>query len=526
MNAPEPPDPFEFARVMWPDVRFYGKQREAVYSAMENDETYVPAGNMLGKDFVTGFICLYAFLTRHPCRIVTTSAKDDHLRVLWGEINRFIQTAKYPLEAKKGGPLIVNHQDIKKVVRGEVCKISYLTGMVASPQSIAAMQGHHVADVGDGIPRAFFVSDESSSVPDEYYQKAKTWFHRMIAIGNTWPCNNFFFRAVEGTPDRKDKGGDIPRPKGEPGYHRKVIHITADESPNVRYAKAEIAAGKRPSGRVILPGVKPWSRYARDRKQLDAAEQAVILDAKFYKGKAIRLFPAAWLENAARLAENLRNAPRRARTMGVDPAEGGDKSAWCVCDDFGVLDLVSMQTPDTDDIYHTTIEFIRRWQLDPEMVFFDRGGGGKQHADRLRKAGFEVRTVAFGEGVVPGPKRGMTPFSRRLEENEVRYEYRLRRDQLYGELSVSLDPQGPRGGFAIPAEFHEIHTQLAPIPKTWDSGGRLQLPPKTRRPGERVNEMKPTLVELIGHSPDEADALALAHYGLIEDRYRPEAGAV
>lgn len=41
-------DPLKFAKALWPKVTFYDKQREIIYSVRDNDETFVPAGNMLG----------------------------------------------------------------------------------------------------------------------------------------------------------------------------------------------------------------------------------------------------------------------------------------------------------------------------------------------------------------------------------------------------------------------------------------------------------------------------------------------
>ncbi len=41
-------DPIKFANLMWPNVRFYNKQKEIIYSVRDNDETVVVAGNMLG----------------------------------------------------------------------------------------------------------------------------------------------------------------------------------------------------------------------------------------------------------------------------------------------------------------------------------------------------------------------------------------------------------------------------------------------------------------------------------------------
>ena len=52
--------------------------------------------------------------------------------------------------------------------------------------------------------------------------------------------------------------------------------------------------------------------------------------------------------------------------------------------------------------------------------------------------------------------------------------------------------------------------------------GKIVLPPKYKK--DR-NSTQVTLTELIGHSPDEADALALAVYGLTKKQRRNTAGA-
>lgn len=197
-------DPIKFAKIQWPHVTFYKEQRKVIYSVANNDETFVPAGNMLGKDFVSGFIALWFFLTRHPCRIVTTSADYSQLEgVLWGEIRRFIQSAKYPLDVERGGPLIVNHLHIRKYYEGEICGLSYLLGRVAAKGE--GMLGHHIPNVGDGIPRTLFIADEASGVEDIAYERATTWANRVLAIGNCYhgePGCTFFKKGCD--------GGDIP----------------------------------------------------------------------------------------------------------------------------------------------------------------------------------------------------------------------------------------------------------------------------------------------------------------------------
>jgi hypothetical protein len=190
-------DPVRFISRYWPDIRLYDKQWEILYSVQDNDETYVPAGNMLGKDFIAGLTALWFFLSRHPCRIVTTSVDHTQLEgVLWGEIRRFVQSAAQPLDTNHGGPLLVNHLHIRKVVKGKVCGLSYLIGRVAAKGE--GMLGHHIAEQGDGIPRTLFIADEASGVDDVSYERSDTWARRKLIIGNPYPCSNFFYRGVQG----------------------------------------------------------------------------------------------------------------------------------------------------------------------------------------------------------------------------------------------------------------------------------------------------------------------------------------
>ena len=502
-----PPDPRAFQRKFWPDVKFYKQQWEVIYSVVENDETFVPAGNMLGKDYVAGFIVLYFFLTRHPCRIVTTSAKDDHLRVLWGEVGRFLDSCAVKLKEKDGGPLIVNHQDLRKIVNGTKCPLSYAMSMVASPQSMAAMQGHHVAKTGDGVPRTLFVSDESSSVADAYYQMAKTWMNRSLVIGNTWPCDNFFKYAVKGKPGTDDKGGDVPSDR--PGrYYRKVVRITAEDSPNVKLALAQIAAGLTPTGEMVVPGVKDWDEYKKNRQMWDEVQQCVSLDANFYEGADVKLYPMEWVTKAVSYAGTLSGKRRTALAMGVDTAEGGDNTCWCVVDEDGVIELISKKTPNTAVIPGETLALMQKHGLRGDQVGFDRGGGGMQHADVLREKGFKVRTIGFGEGVTDDPKHWKLQMREKLHARESRYTYLNRRAQMYGHLRLLLEPDGEgRVTFGLPAAYRALVEQMGPVPLQYDSEGRLKVPKKSKSsPGETGV----TLIELIGHSPDELDALVVA----------------
>lgn len=531
----------ELHRLLWPREYVYAKQRDMFRSVEFDDETFVVAGNELGKDWSAARIVLCFFLTRHPCRIVTTSAKDQHLMVLWGEIGNAINTASRPLLADDGGPLVLNHQHLRRVgPSGDPCRLSYCVGMVAGPNTEAALQGHHVASVGPGAgieccgeyvqhrqARTMFVADEASSVPHGYYAMIDTWAKRKLIFGNPWPCDNFFKHAVEGKPGSDDRGGNLPRESGS-GYKRRVIRIRAEDSPNVRYGLAQQAAGVEPDDAVLVPGVKGFARYADQRKRLDKARQTVVLDARFYKGKDVLLFPPDRLEAARRRGRLLpvRRNRRAALGIGVDPGEGSSQTSLAAVDADGPFLRRNVLTPDTSDIPGLCISFFREAGLteaDGHRVCIDRGGGGKQLADGLRAKGWPVRTVGFGEAVAREPKRGAARLGEKVETVEDRYAYKNRRAQLWGELSRRFDPAEPDTLWSIPVDddVTVLYSELGPVPKKYDSEGRLVLLPKNRR---EADSNEPTLVDLIGHSPDEADALALANHAADTAGQTPVAG--
>jgi hypothetical protein len=155
---------------------------------------------------------------------------------------------------------------------------------------------------------------------------------------------------------------------------------------------------------------------------------------------------------------------------------------------------------------------MKKHGIEPGNVAFDRGGGGKEHADRLRAEGYKVRTVGFGEPATDVKKyeHGMKSKDHRIDVDETRYEHKNRRSEMYWNVRMLLDPvQNPK--FGIGVEFTTIREQLGPIPFLLEGEGRIYLPPKYKK---NKDSKEVTLTELIGHSPDEADALVLAVFAM------------
>lgn len=295
-------------------------------------------------------------------------------------------------------------------------------------------------------------------------------------------------------------------------YFRKVLRICAEDSPNVLLAQAEIQAGRPPSGKIIVPGVLPWGDYCKRREVWDPVRQSIGLDACFYKGAASLLFPPSWLDRAHAVHQQLSQLPRTAEGVGVDSAEGGDNTVWSAVDRLGLIDMEVARTPDTSVITSKTLLFMAHHKVPPKRVLFDRGGGGKQHADRLRSQGYPVGTVAFGEPVTPEPKVGTTSVSVRKAQREEKYVYKNRRAHLYGLLRELLEPSPDSPGFGLPPKYTELRRQLAAMPLLFDSEGRLRMLPKRKA---RPESTEITLTEILGCSPDEADSLVLAVYAMV-----------
>lgn len=503
-------DPLLFQKLCWPSMLLYDRQKEIIESVVENDETIVVAGNQLGKDFITAFIVLWFFCSRTPCHVITSSAGQTQLKsVLWGEIRNFIQNSTVSL------PIKVNDLALSYIREdGTLEPKSYVLGIVTNTSE--NMQGHHLARGPRNAARTLAIFDEASGIADEYYNAADTWSHRKLIIGNPLPCNNFFYNGV--------KAGDIPRDSGI-GFHRKIIKVKADDSPNVRLAKEELRLGKTPSERIIIPGVVSWNDYQKRRKLWDPIRQSIGLDAEFYEGSEVLLFPPDWLNKAEERHRCILHPSKRiALAMGVDTAEGGDSTVWTIVDDLGIIEQLSLKTSDTSDIPGRTIVLIKKHNLLSENILFDIGGGGKQHADNLRKSGYSVQTIPFGgsPSVINIPVGKQAKQEAKEETTENRQVYKNKRAEMYGILRDLLDPDND-AVFAIADKYTELRRQLAPLPLMYDGEGKMYLPPKDK---PSVNYTGLTIRQILGCSPDEADSLVLATYGLKHPFRRTRVGVL
>lgn len=226
MNLPTILDPVGLIQNLWPTVQLYDKQKQMVYAVRDSVETYVVAGNKLGKDFISGAIALTFFLCPwvyypvayartvearrgksftygdnvqeqvkvpaqadpHTRRVITTSVKDEHLDVLWAEIARWVTTCRINLLEVDYGIVMVHHEIRLKAESEAKNPLNYLKGQVSAKGE--GLAGHHAA-------YTLGIGDEASGLADECYKQFQGWAKRMLMFGNPNPCNNFFRRNYE-----------------------------------------------------------------------------------------------------------------------------------------------------------------------------------------------------------------------------------------------------------------------------------------------------------------------------------------
>src|SRR6185295_11627944 len=97
-------------------------------------------------------------------------------------------------------------------------------------------------------------------------------------------------------------------------YRRKVIRITALDSPNVQ-AGLKCAQLGIPTVQ-LMDGVLPYDEYLKRMETWDEFEKVVGLYARYYSGPELMLYPSANLEKSKRLAMDLSKRKRRGKALG------------------------------------------------------------------------------------------------------------------------------------------------------------------------------------------------------------------
>jgi hypothetical protein len=542
-------NPVAFARDFWPTLKIALYQREILESVAANPETWVHSGHKLGKTRVAAVAAIWFFLTRRA-RVYLIARTERNLETaLWPAIVQQINRATIrdpdspaddpqPLRDAMGNPVPPPFQ--LKVIQLQVQVIEpdgrtdpnyFIRGFLQNDPE--AISGQHLPRQDDGTPTVLVIVDEASNQESWLYETITAYAHRILEIGN--PIHSV------GTFHEKCTGGDVyskpeDQPDAPPRLERRVIHVSAEDSPNVKVGRARAKRGLPPVD--LVPGIINYLDYQRFMRIWPAHKRRWGLDGLFPDESTNRLFPKEWMELAHGLYEILRrhNAELIAKgrrpkygwplALGVDCGRSklGDLTSFTVVGRYGWVFSLSKHIHDTMETYRTILKLARRFKIAPEFIALDQAIGGPI-ADQLRsRREWDVADVNFGAKDSIDREKYENMRAHMYGEVAAAMELRYREDEqgqqrLRGRLQKMLitDPdRWPKGWMcvAIPREETELVRELLVLPRQHSQRtGALLLPPKEPRPGKsRAGEF--CLRELLGRSPDRGDSFVLGYYAL------------
>ncbi len=297
----------------------------------------------------------------------------------------------------------------------------------------------------------FLVMDEAPGVPATLYDAAQsllTSHHvRILLIGNPVASHGPFYDAFR-----------------SPFW--RTLHIPATACPNIT------------EGRVVYPKLvtQQWITEQRTLWGPRSAAFKTRVMGEFPAETDDRLIPLEWLEASGKRPETSGDVAER---LGVDVARyGGDRTAFALAGEHGLLDLRTTENRSTMETAGQVIEYIRRYKLFPPHVLVDDAGVGGGVVDRLREQAQDVDAyLAAGRA-----------------SNE---RFANRRAESYWRLRMRLAPDSERP-FRIQPDLGALRRELTEVRYTFNSMGQILIEPK-----EAIRAR-------LGHSPDLADAVAMA----------------
>jgi hypothetical protein len=307
-------------------------------------------------------------------------------------------------------------------------------------------QGFHSAHL-------LLVFDEAAGIAREIWDIAEGQMAgahaRWLAIGNpVLPSGPFYDACTSQT------------------WHK--IHIRCLDSPNVEL------------GKIVYPKlVTP--QWIEDRRR-EWGESSPMYQSKvlgeFPVNSEFGLFPVNWITEAQELAKN-NPIPVGEKFIGADIARSGaDSTVFLFREGSVVRDIEVHRSNSLMEVVGWLIKFVEKHKVPWLNVLVDEIGIGSGVIDRLREQGHDAQAVNFC----------WTLKSR---------QYLNTRALCYWKVREALNPES-ENPLAIPEKFSRLATELMAIEHSYNSAGQIQI------------ESKENIKKKLGHSPDQADALAMS----------------
>jgi hypothetical protein len=519
----------QYVELQWPGIQLDDWQWDILNSLFDPTirRVFVKGNTGCGKGAAAGIACCTYFHIWDDAKIIITR---DSMRmaqkIAFGEVDKWWRR----MRVKPPGKLLTSG-----IIDNQQHSIS-----LANPKHIEGFRGAH-------SPHVLFWFDEATAPNlEDKYKLANTQAKKFLALSNPstlsgsfrdafpiveadrtqtvvdqygktrcitvsgWECTNVREKCLEqpiaplggidiagtyythGTPISPEHFERCtPRIPGQTCYDE-FMSLLNDADPLIRnvYALGKFP-DQDPEKQVILPEwlvepVRFWSRWNR-----------------------------LWLratENHHPAAINLLNQILPVEGFGLDVAASrfGDTSVLAVGGRHGIRALHECRFSDTQQTLEWVLETARAYGIDLMLgtvpLAIDWGGGyGNAVGDPLKKR--NVQVIEIHGNSTSG-----------LDSNK----YANKRAELYGEAGRRLDPAGDFRmiPFGLP-DNDRLRAELVAPQKIYagHNGEKYYITPKGRR-GSDENYQGKTLREILGRSPDRADAVVYCLHALRDQSRR------
>ena len=414
-------DPFLFSSEVL-GIEPDDNQRTIIESVLNNKYSAVASGRGIGKTYTIAILSAWTICVKPEAVVlVSSNTASQSKATIWAPLTKILKSSAIGEWFDYTTELIFFKGDPST---------SYIKRLIWSENSVEAVAGYH-------SPNMLYLLDEASKYPsaviDTMRGSCTQEWNRMLLTSNPTQTSGYFYET-------------------------------------------------RDSKRWNFLEIDSRSSAHTNKEEIDSVIQEYGEDSDYVRVQVLGKFPRKSSSNIIPpdiLNISFDSTPPHTSTnelcvIGLDVGGGKDKTCWVVRKGLTLLEVVSLQTPEEEQIITKTIELKEKYKAD--KLVFDRTGIGFFLGPRFeQRLGPNIDVVGVGFG-----DQSLTPDCANM------------RAFIYKRLSDWFKQGGIIG--AQP----KIKRQLTATVYVMDNKGRIQLIPK-----------KDIITEL-GHSPDEADALALS----------------
>jgi hypothetical protein len=439
----------------------WARQREIGQSIVDYRVTVVYSGNMLGKDWWFARIILWWLYTRPDSLVIVTGPTQQQIgSIVWKELRRAVSGVDIPFTAH-----------ITAAIQASPQQVNLGSGWGAlgfSTKSVERASGQHAGEL-------LVLVIEGSGVEEEIWDAIESLGYSKLAInGNPLRADGQFVRYIRQA--ELDRADAIPKSRAV-----NAIRIPSTESPHAHLERSPV--GLADATWLSSVGRKYGVKSLWYKCHVEAEIPAVSAEA---------LVPVAWLDFL--YAQTRRETPPQhpihlTRRLSCDLGEGVGRDSSCILvrDDWGVRECLYGAQYGLPEAAAIMSRLGTKWGIPAGRMSYDKLGIGKNFRNHLARYGLAEALPYIGSG---SPRD--SSFSNIRTESAW-----LLRNRL--DVQFIPDVRSP----------HQLQIPFTFVPGQYQQRLRDELEPLTYSlVGTQTKLLdKDEWAEILGHSPDVADAL-------------------